>query len=445
MSTTLSEREPLDPSVSQRRIVEYRGRAGLRELEADWRRLSSELPQRTRCHAYEAQAAYLDHLCVHPDKVRYLAFTDGDRVRAICPLEARTETSLKLPIPAWGLPFHPHWGVSDVLCPDDDIRRILVAAITAHLRRRPEGRPLLVLGPMPEGSSLWEGLLSFGERLWASCESDPSSHFDCEKTHDELLSRLSKHFRRNVRSHCNKVLKLGDARFVTASEPEKLAAELESFLTVEASGWKGAAGAASAIRLDPELTAFYRDLVRNLRGDDDHCEINSLYVGDACIASQFCVRTGGDYAILKIGYDEAYAKLGPGQVLMDATLRRCCEHPGIRRLDLGSWGPWQQDWHTEVQCMRQAHVAIRPVLGPPLVALVRFRFGRGRELFRWSRDRAGRAREAVTGACAAAVAGARRAGQAPSAESDGHESAASAAPERPADAAERPADGRPAC
>jgi CelD/BcsL family acetyltransferase involved in cellulose biosynthesis len=88
-------------------------------------------------------------------------------------------------------------------------------------------------------------------------------------------------------------------RFVTAVEPAELVKELESFLAIEASGWKGQAGTRTAIFLDQALVAFYRDLVRTL-GGDGNCEINTLYADDRCIAAEFCVVGQEEHARLKI-------------------------------------------------------------------------------------------------------------------------------------------------
>ena len=99
------------------RIVEYRGRAGLANLEGDWRRLTAAMPLRTTLHTYEAHVAYVDHLASSPERLRYLVLTDDRRVRAICPLESRTDRTLAVPIRIWGLPWHPHWPLADVICP----------------------------------------------------------------------------------------------------------------------------------------------------------------------------------------------------------------------------------------------------------------------------------------------------------------------------------------
>ncbi len=369
-------------STSPWRIVEHRGRAGLQRLEADWRALYVALPHRSRYHAFEAQLAYLDHLCDTPELARYLALTEGRRVRAICPLVARDDTSLRYPLHVWALPWHPHWTITDVLCPDAEAAAALVPAAVRFLRASMDGRRLLVLGPLPQASAVWHGLQNMSRCSWSTHATEVSHCFDCQKPYDELMARLSKHFRRNVRSHCNKIARLEGARFATAVGEDILEGALEAFLSIEASGWKGQGGTGSAISLYPRLTAFYRALVATMVGPEDHCEINSLWVDDRCVAAQFCVRTGPDYAILKIGYDQDYARLGPGQVLLSKTLERCCADPAIKRLDLVTDTPWSRDWQPETIPMRQAHLALGRVAAPPLVGLIGARYGAARRAVR---------------------------------------------------------------
>ena len=89
-------------------IVEYRGRAGLLRLEADWRRLYAAMPQRTSYHVYEAHLAYVDHLMAAPDELRCLALGDGQKVRAICLLEPKVDRNLGRPVRVWRSPPARH-------------------------------------------------------------------------------------------------------------------------------------------------------------------------------------------------------------------------------------------------------------------------------------------------------------------------------------------------
>ena len=176
------------------------------------------------------------------------------------------------------------------------------------------------------------------------------------------MSRLSNKFRGDLRRRRRKLDALADVRFVTATDDADLAAEFETFLDVEASGWKGESGDRTAIRLRREGSlAVYRALL-SLRGDEDHCEINALYAEGRCIASQLCMRTGGEFAALKIGYDESYSRLAPGMLLREHIVDRCCQDPDITRMNWLSESAWQRPWHPDTD-----HAAARLRGHGPLV------------------------------------------------------------------------------
>lgn len=367
-------------------IVEYRGSDALGRLEADWRRLYAAMPQRTAFHAFEAHATYLANLATDPGRSRFLVLTDGQRTRAICPLENRVDKTLGVPLRVWGTPFGPHWPFSDLICPEDEARRALVPALVDHLRRRPEGGCLLVLGPLPEQSVLWDGLPSIDANSYCATIAASPYAFDCRRPFDELMGRLSKHFRKNLRNCGNRLASLADVRFETTAGGSGTASLFDAFLDVEASGWKGRGGTGSAIGLHKRLLAFYGDLAHGFEGGEG-CEINALFAEGRCIAAEYCMRTGVAYACLKIGFDEDYARLSPGHLLHARTLERCCSDPGIKRYDQLSDAEWLDVWHPDRVSLRRAYVPLGRWTGPPLVALLRVRFGSGRRAARWLRAR----------------------------------------------------------
>ena len=370
-------------------VVEYRGRKGLERLAEDWQRLCQAMPLRTGFHAYQTHGAYLEFLMAAPEKMRCLALSDGQTVRAICPLEARRERVFGLSIPVWGVPLHPHMQLSDVICPEDEARRRLIPALLDHLGHRCEGRPLLVLGPLPAASVLWDGLQHLPPWNRNAHSTMPADVFDCDLPFDVLMARLSKHFRRNLRAHRKKIQALDDVRVVRVVDSDEVGAELEVFMRLEAAGWKGESGAGSAILLHEDLRAFYRALASNLGedGSDDRCEINSLYIDGRCIASQLCIRTGEVLSLPKIAYDEEFARLSPGLFLLQETLERCCNDEGVKCLNLQTDGSWQRDWHPDLVAMRQAHLLVSNWSGRAGMILVRCRFGWGRRIARWLRSR----------------------------------------------------------
>jgi hypothetical protein len=365
-------------------IVEYRGRTGLTRLEQDWRRLYAAMPLRTTFHAYDAQLAYVDHLSSAPERLRCLALRDGERVRAIALLEPRTERVLGVPVPVWGTPYHPHWPFSDIVCPDDDARRAFLPAAADYLRRM-RSRRVLVLGPLPESSVVWQGLAGLPARRYCVHRVAEPYVFDCEKTFAELVAALSRSFRKDLRRCARNLDLLSDVRYESVTDGGDYGPLLAAFLRVEESGWKGAAGAGSAVGLHPELVAFYTALAKGL-GAGDACEINALFADGHCIAGEFCMRTGGEYAALKCAYDERYARVSPGHLLAAHTLERCCDDPRIKRFNQLSDAVWLHVWRAGTAPAQQVHVATG-LWGGGVIALLRFRFDHGRRLARWWRAR----------------------------------------------------------
>ena len=127
-------------------VVEYRGRDGLLQLEADWRRLCAAMPTRTSYHAFEAHLANVDHLMKAPDELRCLALRDRREVRAICLLEAKPDRILGPPLQVWKLPIPPLMRMRDIICPENEARGAFIPLLADHLRKRPEGCRLLDLG-----------------------------------------------------------------------------------------------------------------------------------------------------------------------------------------------------------------------------------------------------------------------------------------------------------
>jgi hypothetical protein len=363
-------------------IVEYRGHGGLRQLEADWKHLLQAMPDRGPQHAWETSVAYFNHLSRAEDRFVCFALSDGRRVRAICPLEPATFTILGRPTRVWGLACDLFDLKRDVICPPDDARRELLPSLVRHLRCAPERPAWLVFDQVREDSVLWGCLRSLDTREYCADVVGASDIIDCQRTFEKTRAALSRNFRGNLRKARNKLTSLVDVRFVHASDPQALEREFERFLDVEASGWKGEGGTHGALRAKPTHVAFYRDLVATFR-DGGQCEINALYAEGRCIASQLCARSGAEYTILKIGYDERYARVAPGQLLLERTLEYCCRDPQITRLSLVSGSAWHRDWRPNAVPVYCAHLALGRWLGPTLLGILRLRLRYGPRFKGW--------------------------------------------------------------
>ena len=124
-------------------------------------------------------------------------------------------------------------------------------------------------------------------------------------------------------------------------EPAELARVLDEVFAVEAAGWKGRTG--SALACDPARQAFFR------RYADAACRrgilrIGRLRIGERTVAMQLGVEWGGRFWLLKIGFDEAFARCSPGTLLMLEMVRAAAAR-GLRSFELlGISEPWTRMW-----------------------------------------------------------------------------------------------------
>jgi hypothetical protein len=371
-------------------IIEYKGRDGLLRLSSEWTRLVSAMPDAGFQHLIETHFGHIDNFPSACGEVTYLALSDGVRVRAICPAELQPGVILGRKHLVWGLPFGLGNVPRDVICPpDDDAELALFPSVLAYFRRARPRRMWFVPGHVLHGSAAWRCLRGLDARLYCIDWDGASQIIDCDRPFGELTSTLSRHFRQNLRTAHNRLEAIADFRFERAADPSSIAKAFEDFLKVESSGWKGHAGTRSAIALKPELLAFYRQLVASVR-DTGRCEFVSLHTAGRCIASSLCIRVGHEHTVLKIGYDETYARVSPGQLLLEYVVKECCADPAIKRVNLVGDPAWSRVWGPEPVGSYNVYIATGGWAARALVSITRARFRYRPLLKRWlSRSRYG--------------------------------------------------------
>ena len=112
-------------------------------------------------------------------------------------------------------------------------------------------------------------------------------------------------------------------RFTRSRAPADVADALETFLVLEASGWKGQRG--TALLCDEGDAAFIRRATAAL-ALHGQCEIVTLHAGETAIASAIVIRHRNHAYYYKIGVDERFAKYSPGvQLTLDLTQAMCAD------------------------------------------------------------------------------------------------------------------------
>lgn len=136
--------------------------------------------------------------------------------------------------------------------------------------------------------------------------------------------------------------KMGALSFeISSPTPTELGPMLEEALRVEAAGWKGSQG--TALATDAVRGHFYRHYAA-AASQKGILRLCFLRIGGRSVAVQFAIECGDRFWLLKIGYDEEFARCSPGTLLMLETVRYAAAG-GLRSYEfLGGVEPWTQMW-----------------------------------------------------------------------------------------------------
>jgi CelD/BcsL family acetyltransferase involved in cellulose biosynthesis len=154
---------------------------------------------------------------------------------------------------------------------------------------------------------------------------------DATRDADEFLQEaLGPKKLKELRRQRNRLADHGEVRFDVARTPQEIAAAVETFLVLEASGWKAQRG--TALAQDEGDAAFIRRASMALAAHGQ-CEIISLFAGQTPVASGVVLRHRDRAFFFKLGVDERFAKFSPGVQLTLELTRYLCADPAIRFAD----------------------------------------------------------------------------------------------------------------
>ncbi|RTM09427.1 MAG: GNAT family N-acetyltransferase [Hyphomicrobiales bacterium] len=145
-----------------------------------------------------------------------------------------------------------------------------------------------------------------------------------------LKASLRSHHYREFRRLKRRLADLGRLEHIVARGPDEIRHAIESFLTLEAAGWKGRERTAMAI--DRYRAAFAREAVHRL-AEQDMCRIHLLTLDGRAIACLIVFVEAGVAYTWKTAYDETLAAYSPGTLLMIEVTKQHLEDPNIVMTD----------------------------------------------------------------------------------------------------------------
>lgn len=147
---------------------------------------------------------------------------------------------------------------------------------------------------------------------------------------DYLRKTLSSHHYREFRRLWRRLADKGSLEHFIARSPKDIRFAAESFLTLEASGWKGRERTAMAV--DRFRAAFAREAIHKL-AEQDMCRIHTLTLNGQAIASLVVFVEAGIAYTWKTAFDETYSAFSPGTLLMIEVTKLHLDDPNIEITD----------------------------------------------------------------------------------------------------------------
>ena len=298
----------------------------------------------------------------------YLVTRRGGRLAGVLPLESRRGT---LASPAnWHTPLY------GPVVEDATAATELARGVMAHAGRRAD---LWFLDPeaagYPELTAEASGA-GYGTIVRTIAK---SPYIAVEGSFDDFMARRDRKFRKEIGRLWRRLEgQGGHATFEDGSE------NLDELLTegfrLEGSGWKAEQG--SAIASSPGRERFYRR-VAAWAAERGWLRLAFLRVEDKPVAFDFGIETGGRFYIPKGGFDVEYRKLGPGQLLTYAGIKRAFE-TGLDSYELlGQQDDYKRQWTPAVRERLRLQAFPRRPAGAATYAAWRY----GRPLVRRIRSR----------------------------------------------------------
>jgi CelD/BcsL family acetyltransferase involved in cellulose biosynthesis len=196
---------------------------------------------------------------------------------------------------------------------------------------------------------------------------------DATRDADEMLREaLGAKKLKELRRQRNRLAEHGAVNFDVARTPAEMTTAIETFLMLEASGWKGQRG--TALSQDDGDAAFVRRATSAL-AETGQCEIVTLRAGETPVAAAIVLRHQDRAFYFKLGVDERFAKFSPGVQLTLELTRYLCADPAIRLVDSTAAPD-----HPMINPIWRGRLAIGDVLiplrrGDPVVSLIRAALG----------------------------------------------------------------------
>ena len=345
------------------------GVSGIEQLKSGWDAMFESMSPRDFYHAHSWYNCYVSHLCTNPEDVLFCLVSSSEhRCQVIIPLEKARVRRLGVEFCQLRIPSHPHLPLRDVMVSGNWTHEFPLTWFARELGiQLPYRWHFLTFERVPARSNLLR-ILHPSSETGVLIEHTGFSSYIMLDDADPLRS-ISKNFRSNLSRSRNKLARFHSVEIETASRMPDLERAFDDFLRIEAAGWKGESGTKSAIKFDRSLVDFYNCLIRSSSAYVQ-CEISILKIDSIPIAGQFGLVTDKTVYQLKIGYDETYSALSPGNMLIENLLSDY-KRRDLKCYNLVSHTHWHKNWRAARQNLHSCYVFNNTLVGRLLLLSLR--------------------------------------------------------------------------
>ena len=210
-----------------------------------------------------------------------------------------------------------------------------------------------------------------------------SPYIDIDRPWEVFENGIQKKTLSEIKRRRRRLEELGRLTVEVSDGTVDLDRVLHEGLRVEASGRKGRIG--TAISMDPATLSFYEDVCRWAAGEG-LLRLCSLRLDGETIAFDLSLQDGDSHYLVKTGYDEAFARYGPGMLLRYEMLATAFSEGLATYEFLGSDAPWKREWTRTTRHRLQLRAYAPTIKGTARWSAVRYGVPAAKRLRRTARN-----------------------------------------------------------
>lgn len=289
------------------------------------------------------------HLQFNPPSAPLVLLTvrSAGQLRGVLPLQSDRKRVA-------GVPLARLRAATDVVSPDrfdlitpEAEREAVVAALWQHLAKLPNW-DVIELADVPTSGACCRLAANAQETgitvITRDSRVSAKIDIDGKPTVEAALAHLDSRFRSNLRRRRRNLEKLGPVKVTThyATDSDFL----DRFFALESAGWKGTAG--TAIACDPAQRRLYTEIA-TVFARHGLLVMHELTCGDTVVAMNIALVHAGQFAGLKLAYNEEFREFAPGHLLVNEIVAAAVAS-GYRSLDFcGDAAAWKREWATDLE------------------------------------------------------------------------------------------------